>query len=98
MNIDFSPEARLELLQASDWYETRRKGLGLSFENEVIKAAVRAAKNPLRWPIHVDDIRSIRLNKFLYRLYYVVLGQSLRIIAVAHLSRSPDYWRSRLHE
>ena len=38
---------------------------------------------------------SFRLRRFPFSLIYTVMGDQLRILAVAHHSRRPGYWRNR---
>ena len=42
------------------------------------------------------DVRRLLLRKFPYQLIYRVLGDEIRIYAVAHLKRRPNYWTGRL--
>jgi hypothetical protein len=42
------------------------------------------------------DIRSAKVKRFPYRVVYVVVGEDVDVIAVAHAKRRPAYWRRRL--
>lgn len=41
-------------------------------------------------------VRSARVKDFRYRIYFVERSDTIRIIAIAHTSRRPRYWRKRL--
>jgi membrane-associated protease RseP (regulator of RpoE activity) len=46
--------------------------------------------------IRVDpDLRKFVLSRFPFTLIYGVSAQAVRVVAVAHHSRRPGYWRSR---
>jgi putative addiction module component (TIGR02574 family) len=46
MQVAFTPAARVELLDAQDWYESQRAGLGTRFREEVGATVIRMAENP----------------------------------------------------
>ena len=46
----FRPEADAEALEARQWYEERRPGLGEEFAEEVSKTIARIVENPLQFP------------------------------------------------
>jgi hypothetical protein len=41
-------------------------------------------------------LRKFILTRFPFTLYYSLAADALRIEAVAHQSRRPDYWKSRI--
>ena len=95
MNLLFHPEAETEFLAAIDWYEERSVGLGTDFAAEIHAAIQRAVTMPLAWPRIDGDIRRVLANRFPYGVLYASDGQSIYLLAVMHLRRQPDYWRSR---
>jgi plasmid stabilization system protein ParE len=42
------------------------------------------------------DIRRRLIGRFPYAILYSDEGQTVYILAVMHLRRDPDYWKSRL--
>jgi hypothetical protein len=95
MNFLFHPEAETEFLTAIDWYEKRASGLGADFAVEIHAAIQRAVTLPLAWPRIDSDIRRVLVNRFPYGVLYAPDNGSIYILAVMHLRRQPDYWRSR---
>ncbi|MES0489210.1 MAG: type II toxin-antitoxin system RelE/ParE family toxin [Leptospirales bacterium] len=89
-------EAELELWQAVDYYETKSSGLGLDFEQEVSQAFVNILKSPKRWPINTNGTSCCSLLRFPYSINYIEMKDVIWIVAVAHMSRKPYYWRDRL--
>jgi len=55
------------------------------------------AEHPERFPLLQEpDIRSAKVKRFPYRVVYVVVGEDVDVIAVAHAKRRPTYWRRRM--
>ena len=88
-------EAELELWQAVEYYETKRVGLGLDLEQEVGRALVDIQKAPKRRPARKHGTRYCLLRRFPYAIYYLELQDAIWVVAVAHTSRRPYYWRKR---
>ncbi|MGD0769901.1 MAG: type II toxin-antitoxin system RelE/ParE family toxin [Tepidisphaeraceae bacterium] len=94
MNYRFSPEARIDLLAAADFYETRRAGLGAEFGVDVGLALARVLEAPRRWPEMEPGIRRFRLDRFPYAIIYrISSAQMVDIIAIFDLRRRPGSWR-----
>jgi plasmid stabilization system protein ParE len=94
MNYSFSPEARIDLLAAADFYETRRAGLGTEFAVDMGLALARVLEAPQRWPEIEPGIRRFRLDRFPYALIYrIPSGQTVDILAIFDLRRQPGSWR-----
>lgn len=64
MNYSFHPEAEKEFLEAIDYYEGRKEGLGFDFPTEVYAAIGRAAEHPKSWPILEGDVRRCQTSRF----------------------------------
>ena len=97
MRYDFHPDARLEYREAAAFYESRRPGLGASFTVEVEAAIKRILDTPDRWRVIEQDVRRCLTHVFPYLVLYTIEKDSILIVAVAHGSRKPGYWRERLH-
>jgi toxin ParE1/3/4 len=39
-----------------------------------------------------------RLNRFPYLIYYEIMPNRVRVVAIAHKRRRPGYWRNRKPE
>ena len=94
--ISFRPAAARELIEAVAYYEREREGRGQRFATAIEGALVLIAGLPQAHPILLaPDIRSIKVRRFPYRFVYVVLADTIDVIAVAHAKRRPGYWRRR---
>ena len=96
MRLEFHPEAELELIEAAVHYELQVPGLGERFEAEVHRATNLLLEHPEIGHAADADLRKFVLRRFPFTLIYSVTVDVLRIEVVAHQSRLPGYWRSRI--
>ena len=92
----FHPVARRELEEAIDYYNAERQGLGSAFREEVQRVLALLTRFPrLGQPVR-GNVRRMMLSRFPYHIYYRLLASdNLRILAVAHNHRRPEYWIGR---
>lgn len=102
MRLEIHPDAEAELLEAADWYDKRRSGLGDELLEEVDRWLDVILEAPAVWPQwpgapHLEpQIRRCLLNRFhCYAIAYQLFPDRVRIIAVPHASRRPFYWLER---
>ena len=97
MRLEFHPEAELELIEAALHYELEVPGLGERFESEVRRAIDLLLDHPqIGQPVDAD-LRQFILPRFPFTLIYSATSDVLRIEVVAHQSRLPRYWRTRIN-
>lgn len=99
LRLDRAAEA--EINRAIDRYERERAGLGEVFQDALLATLDRIRDFPASFSIlmKLKDGRAVRgaiARPFSYRVVYVELPRSLRVLAVAHLARHPDYWKGRV--
>lgn len=95
MTIRFVEEAQREFLDAISEYEEARAGLGQRFKDEVDRCALWIADHPELYRLRPGGYRRINVRVFPYYLAYIIRGEILWILAVAHGSRKPLYCISR---
>lgn len=93
--LDFQPAVRDEIYCAHDWYEQRKAGLGGEFLDEVQRVLAEITANPARYGFADGDIREGLLHRFPYAIYYRVLADRIRVLAVFHAARDPARWQTR---
>lgn len=96
MNFQFHPDAETELSEAIQYYEEVERGLGLDFAVEVYSSVQRAITYPHAWMIIEGEVRRALVRRFPYGVLYSEEEGGVLIVAVMHLHRAPDYWRSRV--
>ena len=97
MRLEFHPEAELELIESAVYYEKQVPGLGERFESEIRYATDLLLDQPEIGPLVDPNLRKFILTRFPFTLYYSITADVLRIEAVAHQSRRPGYWKSRVN-
>lgn len=95
------PEAETEFLDAIRYYEATESGLGREFDTEVAKAVDDIRWNADAWPKfpgwdRLPVVRSRKVDVFPFRVVYFVSDDELVIVAFAHQSRRPGYWKQRV--
>jgi toxin ParE1/3/4 len=98
MKYQFHPEAEQELYEAASRYESEVSGLGLRFADEV-ERVVRLLLELAELGSRLDDeLRHFVLRRFPFSVVYAVASDVVYIVAVAHGSREPGYWRPRVQD
>jgi toxin ParE1/3/4 len=93
--LSVSPRAEKEITEAARFYEGRSRGLGAAFLEIIEQALAGVEENPLRFPVVHRDIRRALLKQFPYGVFFRLRSDRIKVVAVMHLSRSPDRWRRR---
>ena len=93
--LEFHPEAHAEFLAALERYERLRPGLGSAFLAAVQAATDYALRSPDAGAPVGAALRRVFVRRFPYYLLYAVERDQLRIVAVAHFRRHPQYWADR---
>lgn len=97
-NVIFRPAAVEDVVEAAAWYETHAAGLGEELIDEILSATNRAQENPELFRIvHRDgNVRRVLTNRFPYRIFFSVVGETLYVHAVLHGARHDRRWTERL--
>jgi hypothetical protein len=97
----FHPEARAEFLAEVDYLNHERSGLGDELEQAVYATAATIEMWPqagVTWsdlPTNIE-VRSLGIRRFPFRVVYINEGTPFTVIAIAHMSREPGYWKHRV--
>lgn len=102
MRLKLHPEAEEEIFQDAAWYDEQRTGLGDEFLQHVDRWFGVILETPRVWPLWpgappnpVAPIRRVVLDRFPHSIAYQVFATHVLVLAVAHDSRRPFYWRNR---
>ena len=95
MTLRFLSIAKIELDQSFEYYESQKPKLGESFLQEVRQGVNRIKNHPTAWTRISKRTRRCLLNKFPFGIIYQIREDEILVIAIAHLHRKPNYWKSR---
>ena len=80
------------------YYGAQRPQLGEEFRDGVRETMKRITIFPEAWQPLSATIRRCQMSRFPYGLIYMATETEILVIAVAHLHRRPEHWRSRFDE
>lgn len=93
-------EASREAMEAAAWYEHEQVGLGLDFF-AAIDAAINTIEEDITPLLPMPDAhgqsatKRLILDRFPYDIVTLEMPKEVIVIAVAHHSRKPGFWRER---
>ena len=96
MRYEFHPEALEEYDKAGHYYAQQKPGLDLRFIVCIEEAIGLILEDPYRWRPFDEDVRRCLTRIFPYGILYTVEADFVLIVAVAHCSREPGYWKHRI--
>lgn len=92
-NFTLQNRARIEILEAINWYESRKTGLGKEFLTEVEAEIRRITEGPLLFPkfngMNTTFRRSV-LKKFPFVIIFSLYKDQVIIHSVFHTHQNPD--------
>jgi toxin ParE2 len=95
MKVRFLKIAEQELGDAVTWYNQQADGLGRDFLDELDRAIRRSVVFPFSCPEIEPGLRRCLMTRFPYGVVYGLDGDTIIVVAVAHLHRQPRYWADR---
>ena len=89
-------EAEAELDDAIGYYEAQVPGLGLDLESQVRAGLLLIQAQPQQRPFYKRTaMRKHLIVRFSYAIFYREYADHISVVAIAHGSRRPGYWRGR---
>jgi hypothetical protein len=100
-NVKIGKDAALELEAAAAWYEDEQKGLGnrlvSNFEHAIrLLSEPHPPLTPLQGKAGKSGAKKLILHKFPFSVIVYEMEHTVAVVALAHHSRKPGYWKSRL--
>lgn len=94
-NVVYHPDVEPELVDAVGYYERQCDSLGARFLNDFDRTLTEIVQHPDAWPSVDGEYRRHQLRHFPHGIIYRVLPDAIRVLALMHLHRHPDYWKVR---
>jgi plasmid stabilization system protein ParE len=79
--------AQADLRDARDWYDRQRAGLGNEFLLAVADAMLALEESPHRKQFYYRDFRRVLTDRFPFKIFYRLEGQSVVVYRILHGSR-----------
>ena len=97
MNYLWDAGALDDLEEATTFYFQEDPGLELRFAECLDNAIEQVTTRPHSWPTVEGEVRRHIVEIFPYSLIYLIETDHVLILAVAHQSRHPEYWKDRIN-
>jgi plasmid stabilization system protein ParE len=94
--VELHEQAAAEYDAAFDWYLQRRPDAACNLDAEFNRALAEIAHAPQRWASGFYNTRRFLLRKFPFLVIYRERLHDIQVLAVAHTSRKPGYWKERV--
>lgn len=94
-DVILHPAAFKEFQKAFRWYHRRSRSAALRFNQEIQTALQRIAATPDSFPRIADNCRHLLLKRYRYEIVYRLFNDAIHVLAIAHGSRRPGYWKRR---
>lgn len=95
MTVVILAEAEREFAESAAYYEAKETGLGWRFRTEVVEAVGWVERNPELPRLRPKGYRRRNLQAFPHYIAYVIRGETIRIVAIAHGHQRPEFWLGR---
>ena len=87
--LEIRPLAVTEILEAFDWYELQREGLGVEFINELETFYTTLLNNPNSYGYYDKPIRQGKINRFPYVVVFEIFEESIVVYSVFMTKQDP---------
>lgn len=92
--LEIRPLATMEVLEAFDWYESKREGLGVEFLDELENFNNSILHNPTAYSYYDKPVRQGKLNRFPYVVVFEIFEELVVVYSVFMTKQDPK--RKRL--
>ena len=89
------PEASAEGIDAAAYLKEKDASEAVIFKEALRQALDWACRQPLIFRCFDGDFRKVKVGKFRYSLVFRIRGDEVQVLAIAHMSRRPGYWKER---
>jgi plasmid stabilization system protein ParE len=89
------PQAATELLEAQQWFDEQRTGLGQEFGLEVDLTVSEVLTRPESFPRVHGEMRRAIVHRFPYGVFFRIVADTILILGIIHGHRNPESWQNR---
>lgn len=89
-------QAEREFSKSVAYYESKEPGLGFQFRDEVAAVVGWILTHPEVLRLRPRGYRRVNLRIFSHYVAYVIRGDIVWVVAIAHAHRRPEFWIGRI--
>lgn len=93
--VEIRPLATIEIIDAYNWYELQKEGLGLEFLEALQMFNDHLLSNPHTHSFYEGTVRHGKLHKFPYSVVYEVFNNAIVIYSVFMTRQDPTKKRTK---
>ena len=94
--LEFHPDARIDALEAYEWYAVRSQEAADAFQEELQDSGRAIQASPERWANYLLGTRRYLMKRYPFVIVYRLAVERIEIVAEVHGRRKPGYWKRRL--
>ncbi|MFK5923891.1 MAG: type II toxin-antitoxin system RelE/ParE family toxin [Verrucomicrobiota bacterium] len=98
LGLRLHPEADAEAIDAAEWIKADDPRQGALFVEAVEEALINARTQHGIYRVFDGEFRKVRVGKFRYAVVFRVKENEVQVLAVMHLHRRPNYWKTRVKD
>jgi len=87
--------AELDAIDAANWYNEKREGLGEEFVLALDAKINAIQRNPTHFQVVYKNIRRALTERFPYGIFFIVEDEIIYVLAIQHTSINPKIWKKR---
>lgn len=95
-DILIKPIVFLDAEDAVLYYEKQLTGLGKRFYNNFLASLHTIQQKPFTHSFVKEPVRRFKIEKFPYKIFYVVTDDTVNVIGLSHAKRSNAFVKRRL--
>ncbi len=96
MKLSLASEAEQELVESARFYAREANAeLGHAFISEFERSTELLLAQPHLGSVWRGVVRRLPMRRFPYSVVYYLRESEVRVLAIAHQSRKPGFWRGR---
>ncbi|EMI40830.1 type II toxin-antitoxin system RelE/ParE family toxin [Rhodopirellula sp. SWK7] len=98
VELEYHPDASDEVAKAFSWYARIAPEVDELSKLEFEHAEELVHRSPDSWATYLPETRGFRFQMLPFVLAYIIRGERILIVALAHTKRKPGYWPDRLEQ
>ena len=88
--LEIRPLAAIEVLEAYDWYELQREGLGGEFLDELETFYNSVLRNPTSFGFYDKTVRQGKMNRFPYVVVFEIFDELIVVYSLFMSKQNPN--------